>query len=278
MSSRWALRRALVGAVLAVACITAGAARGQAVEVGDPAINPPPISLKLDGATPEELASALSTATGTSIVAQPPSMATTGPPPPPLRHTIDAANQPFWKVYNTLHASNGIFFLQARERGELGISWRSRGPLAEIVGISWAGFFYFPSTIERIVLANPQRPGAGTTDTLSFEFTIMADPRIKIAALSGITFDSMIDSNGTDLIKGVALKVETGHVLRPGLSPEGPVRADPTASRVVRAAMSFPFPVKHGTSASLKGIARYKLEDQREVVVPIEFKDVKLPR
>jgi len=276
------MRSACLGLLLVLASVPA-VCRAQDVPPDDPAINPPPISLKLDAASTIRLASALSAATGTTITAVGPTRPAggssgPGPAPPPIT-TIDVSNEPFWNLCNTLTTNTGITFQQAAEGG-LAFTWpafNGQHPVAP-KGTTWGGFFIYAALMERRINANAQRPAAAAVDNFHFEFTLMADPRIKIASVSGVKLTSMLDSAGKDLLPGTSPQVDVGQVPRNSVGTTGPVQADPKVTHVVSVGITFPFPAQHAKTATLKGEARYQLQDNRTVAVPFEFKDVELPK
>ena len=227
--------------------MTALAAAETTVADDDPAIRLPNITIQLQNGTPDTLADAFTTATGTPFSAMAPDP---GPAPGPVpTFSINAVNQPYWRIIDTLNQNYGILPREDETKPGTALSWNV-GRLEKAV--TWNGFVLYPLSIYRSMVADPQSD-TPPTDDLQFGLEMMIDPRIRLLGTTGLTLNSMTDDRAGDQVKGAMLKVQIRQ----------------SASHTPYFLLTVPFPVGHGGKiASLKGVAHVALPLESKTVVP----------
>ncbi len=162
----------------------------------DLAANPPPISLTLKDASPQDVANAFSKILGTPLELWPPGNGF-GPGfggAGRISFTLDTHEKPFWEVFFALARQHPLAFQDMGNRIALttqGNNWHTpviAGPLAVI-----------PTDLVRTHRVDLQNPQAQQPETLTLQCTFALDPRLHIVKYSTPVFTQVKDDRGNDL-------------------------------------------------------------------------------
>lgn len=168
------------------------AARVAAIEE-EVASNPPPVSLELKGASFDVMVDALSRITGTRLDSRPPRV----PVPENYVYTLSAHEEPFWQVFQKLSAQDGFRFVYegGGRLGRFGPDWKE-GAIVGPVAV-------FPLAIERRRRSQLQvdRSKAIEPETMSLEYIVAVDPRVRIIDFIDCDITDVIDDRGNVLRK-----------------------------------------------------------------------------
>jgi len=170
------------------------------------AYDPPPISLDLKDAPLADVVAALEKATGekfndTLAVALNRAGRAGNIRPGGPTFTLSAKEQPFWEIFRDLSDQHGLVLQPSGPTSRPGFRLAQQEPglhPTQIVG----GVAIFANSITRTASINLQnRPGQQVqTPTLTFAFSAMVDPRIKLVTAQPPRFFNVVDDAGNTLL------------------------------------------------------------------------------
>ena len=156
----------------------------------DLAANPPPLTVDFKDASLQEVADALSKVLNQKVECDPPNRND-----PAVRFTLSARDKPFWEVFMDLSRQHGLSLQgpggSLRLITQRGVPWRNgavAGPVA-----------FFPTMISLQRYANQQSTPGELTQSMSLQYSVVFDPRLRLVKFSIPAFTDIIDDAGNNL-------------------------------------------------------------------------------
>jgi len=158
------------------------------------ALDPPPISVDLRGASFPEIIHALETVTGESFN----NSARNGLINPDQTFTLSATEKPFWEIVRDLSGQHGL-----QIHGRFGLSVFQAAPGLRLLQITGPLIAYDPVITSTTYFEPRNIPGqpAGQIPAFSLSYSIALDPRLKVAKFIPPQLFEIVDDAGTVLLQ-----------------------------------------------------------------------------